>query len=160
VLLELLLHPIISVVFETDPPDPDLMTRPPRDPDRGLLGRESLRPLALGTTLATAVVAAYVIALRSWPVAEARAFAIVVLLLGQLALLLVSRGIRRPMTPVLRGIVAFYLLVVIGVAQVHPLARLLKLAAFPLAGWPVALGIAAVSTLWFPPIRAAQPRTR
>ena len=58
-----------------DPPDPDLMTRPPRDPQRGLLGRESLRPLALGTTLATAVIATYVIALRSWPVAEARAFA-------------------------------------------------------------------------------------
>jgi Ca2+-transporting ATPase len=148
VLLELLLHPIVSVVFETDPADPNLMTRPPRDPKRGLLGREALRPLALGTTLAIAVVATYVIALRSWPVPEARAFAFVVLLAGQLALLIVARGIRRPMTRVFAWIVAFYLAVLIGVVQVHPVARLLKLSAFPRVDWPIALAIAAVATMW------------
>ncbi len=41
ILLQLLLHPMISLVFETDPPDRDLMARPPRDPP-GRPGRPSV----------------------------------------------------------------------------------------------------------------------
>ena len=96
VLLELLLHPIVSLVFETDAPDDDVMTRAPRDPRRGLLGREAAGPLLLGMTLAGAVVASYLMALHWWPVPEARAFGFVVLLSGQLLLLFVGARLAAP----------------------------------------------------------------
>jgi P-type Ca2+ transporter type 2C len=148
VLLQLLLQPIVSLVFEMDPPDADLMTRPPRDPKRGLLGAEAIRPVLLGTTLATAVVASYLIALRSWPVTEARAFGFVVLLAGQLLLLLVARGFRRRPTRVFVAVVAVFTMVMVATVEVHPLAHVLELSAFPAAGWLLAVVIAAAATMW------------
>ena len=160
VLLQLLLHPIVSLVFETDPPDEDLMTRPPRDPRRGLLGREAVVPLLLGMTLAGAVVASYVIALRSWPVTEARAFGLVVLLTGQLLLLVVARGLRRAPTGVFAAVTAAYVAVTVTIVLVHPLAKLLELSAFPAAGWAVAAGIAGVATMWSQLLPKSSARNR
>jgi Ca2+-transporting ATPase len=43
VLLELVLHPTIALVFEGDPPSPELMTRPPRPRNAGLIsGRQAV----------------------------------------------------------------------------------------------------------------------
>ena len=158
-LLQLLLQPIVSLVFEADPPAADLMTRPPRDPRQQLAGSTFVRPLALGMVLAVAVVGSYLVTLESWPAAEARAFAFAVLLVGELCLVFVTRG-RRPGTTLLRWIVVAYLAIVVGVLAIQPIATLLDLQTFPLLAWPVAavIGVAA-SGIWLPVRRSATSRS-
>ena len=148
VMVELLLHPMVSLVFETDPPDADLMSRPPRDPGRGFVGRRLLRPFAQGMVLGVVVLVAYLIALEHLPTSEARAFAFMVLLLGELLLLLLVRGARRPMTPILGGVIAASLIFTVACVAFEPLADLLKLSAFPAGLWPLAVVLALASTLW------------
>jgi Ca2+-transporting ATPase len=148
VLLQILLQPIVSLVFESDPPDADLMTRPPRDPSARLFGRDGVEPLLLGVTLAAAVLASYLVSLRAWPVAEARAFAFVTLLIGEFGLLLVTRGLRRRPTRVLALIAVVYAAIVVAIVEVPVLTRLFKLAPFPATGWVLAVVIAGVATLW------------
>ena len=41
VFLELIIDPACSIVFEVEPEEADVMRRPPRDPDRPLLGRRN-----------------------------------------------------------------------------------------------------------------------
>ena len=55
VFLELIIDPACSVVFEAEPEEADVMRRPPRDPDRPLLGR---RMIAVGLLQGTSVLAA------------------------------------------------------------------------------------------------------
>lgn len=56
VVLELLLHPIVALVFQADPADRDAMCRPPRPVMDALRLRALRRPYAVGLTLAVAII--------------------------------------------------------------------------------------------------------
>jgi Ca2+-transporting ATPase len=163
VLLELILHPTISLVFENDPPPPDLMRRPPRRPGAALItGREWLRPFALGLTLTAGVLALYLSQIsRNVPVPDARALAFSTLLLGQMLLVLVERSPRAPIWRTgLRGnralplLLASILTTLMAVVYVPGLARLLHVAPLSLGAWALAVGVAAATTLWHEPVKA------
>jgi Ca2+-transporting ATPase len=161
VLLELLLHPVVSLVFQADPPAPDTMTRPPRTPGSGLAGRSLWRPLALGLSLAAGVVGAYLTVLGwGWPVDQARALSFATLLAGQLLLLFVERSPHRPLwraglpvTRTLAWVTALLLGVIVAAVYLPPLAALLKLQPFPPTTWGTVAAIAAAATLWSEPFR-------
>ncbi len=163
VTLELLLHPIVSLVFQADPPAADVMARLPRRADSALGLRALWRPYAVGATLALAVVSAYLVALGAdWPAGEARALAFALLLASQPFLMLVARSADAPVwqggLPVTRTLLAataVVVLVTISVVHVPALARLLQLEAFPVSAWFVVVGGAAVATLWSEPLKRA-----
>lgn len=167
VLLELILHPTISLVFENDPPPPDLMRRPPRPPEVGLLGtREWVRPLAHGLTLTVGVLALYFVQIsREAHVVDARALALASLLLGQMLLVLVERS---PGVPVwrtgMRGnralplLLASIVAMLVAVVYVPELADLLHIAPLSLGAWGVAGAVAMATTLWHEPIKAVRAR--
>ncbi|HEX6425490.1 MAG TPA: cation-translocating P-type ATPase [Acidimicrobiales bacterium] len=161
VLLELLLHPVVSLVFQAEPADANVMDRPPRPVGDALRLRAMWRPYAVGGALALGVVAAYLGALGAgWPVDEARGLGFVTLLAAQPLLLL---GMRSPDRPLWRsgrpwtatlGVV----LAVLGAAAVAavafpPLAGLLKVAPFPPVGWLIAGAVAAATTVWSEPLK-------
>jgi Ca2+-transporting ATPase len=163
VLLELVLHPTISLVFENDPPSSDLMRRPPRRPTEGLLSRGTwVRPLSLGLSLTAGVLGLYLVRLAQGadPI-NARSLAFATLLLGQGLLVLVERspdapiwrtGLRgnRALIPVLIGIV----LVLLASFYVPVLTDLLRLQHLSLRQWGFAAAVTLVSTLWFEPLKA------
>jgi Ca2+-transporting ATPase len=161
VLLELLLHPVVSLAFEADPPPSDLMTRPPRKPGSGLAGRTLWRPASLGLTLAAAVIGVYLAALgRGWPVEQARALGFVTLLTGQLLLLFVERSPQRPLwrarlplTRTLAWITVALLGAILAAVYLPPLAALLKLDPFPATAWLAVAALAAAATLWSEPLK-------
>jgi Ca2+-transporting ATPase len=156
VLLELIVHPVVSLVFENDPAADDVMRRPPLPRGRGLVNRNLLRPLVLGVTLAIAVIIVYMVQLAGdGPEDLARSWAFATMLVGQGFLVLVARSPDRPawrsplrtnrtLLPALATLAAITLLIV----YVPPLANLLKLAPLSLVAWPVIIAIAAASTLW------------
>jgi P-type Ca2+ transporter type 2C len=162
IVLELVLHPVIALVFENDPPAGDLMTRPPRPPGSGFIGRRLLAPGLLGLTLAAAVVATYLAALgANVATDEARALGWGVLLAGQALLIFV---VRSPGRPVWRSdvvtnrsvlpLAGLTLAVLPVTVYVGPLADLLHIAPPPPELWLPAAGIAAIATLWTEPLKA------
>ncbi|HYM66148.1 MAG TPA: cation-transporting P-type ATPase [Patescibacteria group bacterium] len=168
VLLELFVHPAVSLVFDDAPAPADLMRRPPRVASRFLLNRGDL----IRASVQGAVLSAGVIGLYAWrlglggAVAEARATAFVALLLGQILLLLVER--TRPL-PIWRGLHDFGRMSVIVLAAtfggillavyVPPVAGLLKLVPLTGAEWGLAALVGAACTLWAEPLKLRPART-
>jgi Ca2+-transporting ATPase len=163
VVLELLLHPVVSLVFQADPADDDAMRRPPRPVADALRLRALWRPYAVGLVLALVVVGEYLLALHAhWPADDARALAFASLLASQVVLLLSMRSPSRPFwapgrpwSRTLTIVVAVIVVVTVASVYVAPLAELLHLHPFPTAGWLVVLG-AAASTAWSEPLKGAR----
>ena len=161
VLLEILLHPVVSLVFQADPADDDVMDRPPRPVGDALRPRALWRPYAVGGTLAAGIIAEYLIALGAdWSVGEARGLAFATLLAAQPFLLLGMRSPTRPMwrpgrpwTPTLWWVTGMLVVTTLSVVLVPPLARLLQLEAFAPWAWGVVLAVAAVTTSWAEPLK-------
>ncbi|MGH9084524.1 MAG: cation-translocating P-type ATPase [Acidimicrobiales bacterium] len=159
VVLELLLHPVVSLVFQADPADIDAMRRPPRPVGDALRLRALARPYAVGIVLAAVLVVAYLVALASWPEEQARAFAFATLLAAQPVLLLSMRSPHRPLwasgrpwTRTLRVVTAVIAAVTVAVVYVTPIADLLHLDPFP-AGWWLAVAGLAATTAWSEPLK-------
>jgi Ca2+-transporting ATPase len=167
VLLELLLHPVVSLVFQADAADRDAMRRPPRPVGDALRLRTLGRPYAVGGVLAAVIIAEYLLALEDgWPTDQARAIAFASLLASQPILLLSMRSPERPLwasgrawTRTLTVVLAVISATTIAVVYVAPLAELLHLAPFPPAAWLLVLA-AATTTAWSEPLKGHWPPRR
>ncbi len=160
--LELVVHPTASLVFENDPPPTDLMQRPPRPPDAGLLDTVGfIRALIEGASLSAAVLALYLALLGLGRFEnEARAVAVATLLLGEVILVLVERAPSIPIwrasvggnraLPVVLGATILSLLVAV---YVPPVSALVHLAPLAPADWTLASVIAGAATLWLEPLK-------
>ena len=163
VLLEILLHPVVSLVFQADPADADVMSRPPRPVADALRLRSMWRPYAVGMVLAVGVIGLYLGALgASQPVAEARALGFAVILVAQPFLLLTTRSPHEPcwrnrnmMTRTFAWVLAVLVVVTVAAVEFGPLARLLQLEAFPVQGWLLVTAVAGLCTLWPEPFKRA-----
>ena len=101
--LELIIDPACAIVFENEPADDDLMTRPPRPQSEALVSWDSMQ-LALVAGLAVLAAAAVVffgaLAAGSGEGA-ARALSFVSIVLGNLGLILVNRSRRASLQSLL-----------------------------------------------------------
>jgi len=166
VLLELLLHPVVSLVFQADPADPDVIRRPPRAVAEALRLRTLWRPYAVGGVLAAGIVTEYLLALRlDWPVEEARALGFVTLLASQPLLLLSMRSPDRPLwdsgrpwTRTITWVIAAIAATTVATVHLGPLAELLQLAPFPPPAWAAVAGVAAAATMWSEPLKRREHR--
>ncbi len=162
VVLELLLHPIVSLVFQADPASPDAMQRPPRPVGDALRLRALARPYAVGSVLAGVVLTIYLTALSTWPEDQARAVAFTTLLASQPLLLLSMRTPERPFwargrpwTRTLTVVIVTLVASTIAVVYVPALAELLHLAPFPAHWWSLVIA-AAATTAWSEPLKRSQ----
>ena len=151
VVLELLLHPIVSLVFQADPASDDTMRRPPRPVGDALRLRTLAPAYAVGLLLAAVLIAVYLVALANWPEDRARALAFCTLLASQPLLLLSMRSPERPLwargqqwTRTVVSVIAVLVIVTLACVYVGPLAGLLHLEPFPAPWWLVV--VAAAST--------------
>lgn len=158
--LELVIDPVASLVFEAEPEEPDLMQRPPRDPQAPLLGSN----LYLWAMAAGAVVLGVCLGWFVWLLGDgaspeqARACAFITLVMGNLALVLANRSLRgsligsligsisRP-NPILWGIVSITLLLLTAILSVEALRGVFRFAAPSGAQW---LGCIALAALCLP----------
>jgi phosphoserine phosphatase len=165
VVLELLLHPVVSLVFQADPADADAMRRPPRPVADALRIRAWARPYAVGSVLALVLVGVYLAALSAWPEEQARALAFASLLASQPVLLLSMRSPHHPLwtrgspwTRTLTVVVAIIAAATFSVVYLPPLADLLHLEPFPPAWWAAVFAVAA-STAWSDPFKGRRPHS-
>ncbi|WKA25525.1 cation-translocating P-type ATPase [Bradyrhizobium roseum] len=93
-LLEMVIDPVCSLVFEAETEEDDVMRRPPRAPDEPLFSRALVTWSLLQGLLAFAVVAAIYVAALNWsmPVPEVRALTFFSLIIVIVSLILVNRS--------------------------------------------------------------------
>jgi P-type Ca2+ transporter type 2C len=169
VLLELFVHPVVSLVFEDAPAPAGIMREKPRPPAQFLLMRDDLiTALVQGAVLSAGVIVLYLWRLSGGdPVAEVRATAFVAMLLGQIVLLVIERTRPELIWPGLFhfGMVSIAILVsaLVGVVlalYVPPLAAILKLVPLSSTEWMLAVIVAGACTLWSEPLKLVRRGSR
>lgn len=99
VVMELILHPTVSLVFEAEPPTDDVMDSPPKPPERQLMtGRRFVWAIARGVLVLLPVIGLYVGSLAiGVGTEEARGTAFAALVLGTMWLLASERAGDEPL---------------------------------------------------------------
>jgi P-type Ca2+ transporter type 2C len=153
VFLELVIDPACSLAFENEPPEKDLMRRPPRAINESLFGRDAVvSALVQGTWVLALLLALYGWALHHLSQPEARTIAFSALVLCNLALLVSNRqrggigGILRVANPVFWAIAAVALTLLALVVYLPAAATMLRLTPLPVESLAVA-GLTAMIAL-------------
>jgi Ca2+-transporting ATPase len=163
VLLELVVDPVCSLVFEAEPADEDAMSRPPRAADESLFGKkEMLLGLLQGAVVLAAIFGLYAVALNAdLPESTARALAFVALIVAKLVLAFADSaepGIsffdrRRRVFWIIGAAAAVVISVVLYVPAI---ARMFMLSAPDPRTTAIALGVALAAAGWFGFLRRAR----
>jgi P-type Ca2+ transporter type 2C len=158
VFLELIIDPACSLVFEAEPEEDDVMSRPPRRPDESLFSKKIVTlGLLQGAGVLAIVLAMFAVAFRRGQGAEdARALAFTTLIVSNLALILTNRSWTRTIIQSLRtkngallwvlGGAVGLLALLLAVPGVRDLFGFSKLHTVDLA---LCLGAGAFSIAWF-----------
>lgn len=159
VLLELVIDPACSIVFEAEPAEPGLMRRPPRRADAPLLDRRTLALcLAQGLSVLAACLAAlyYSHVVLGQPYAVAQTLTFATLIFADLGLIVLHRSWTTPLLRVLRTpnramwwVLLGSLVVLLSILYVPPVRETLRFAAIPgpeLLAWAL---LGPLSVLWF-----------
>jgi Ca2+-transporting ATPase len=94
--LHLIIEPACSIVFEAEPPHPQIMSQPPRSASEALFNRKLIIPsLVQGGVVLCVTLAVFIIALRrGQSPKDARALTFTTLIFSNLSLILVNRSWR------------------------------------------------------------------
>ena len=169
VLLELLIDPICSVVFEAEPEDEDLMRRPPRAAsDSPFAAAPLLLGVAQGLGMGVLLLAgqSWLVA-SGWSAEQGRTIIFCTLVLGVMLLVLANRDLAHPAwhgladpNPWLArmaGVMALLLLAVLGVPW---LRELMGLALPGAPGALIAAALLGLCLLWLELLRWLRPKSR
>lgn len=156
--LELIVHPTAALVFEAEPPDQDLMRRPPRAPRQPFLAADTAARVAVeGVAIFLGILAVYLWLLAGGvPLDQARATGIATLVIAQTVLVLQARSPRDPFwrrgltdNRVLLPAVAATLAGLGLVLYLDPLASAAQFSPPDPRQWAAAVAVALTSTLGF-----------
>jgi Ca2+-transporting ATPase len=167
VFLELIIDPACSIVFEAEPAEPNIMTRPPRSTSERLFSRRSLVSSALQGIVAFCMVFGMFEAalFLGESTAHARTLAFITLIVANLCLILSNRSWNRNLFASLAvpNAALFWVLgsalVFLGlVVYVPPLRGLFHFAPMSLFDILAALAAGLVSVSWFEVVKYAARR--
>jgi Ca2+-transporting ATPase len=165
--LQLIIDPVCSIVFESEPEDPNTMRRPPRAPDASIFGPASLAlGLMQGAVLLIGVLAVdWAARARGLDPDAARALSFTTLVLGGLALVFANRSLRHGIGSILmaRNVafwpIAFGTLLILGLVLYLPvLGRAFHFAPIGIRSLLAPLAAAAASAMVFDLLKRARLR--
>lgn len=165
--LHLIIEPACSVVFEVEPEDPAIMSRPPRDPHEPLYSARLVGvSLLQGAGVLALLLAVFLITLElGHGELEARALTFATLVVANLGLILVNRSWTRPLVATLRTPnsalwwVIGAALVLLGLVLYIPAWReLFRLARLHVDDLALALAAGVASVAWFELLKLIRSR--
>ena len=169
VLMELLIDPACSIVFEAEPEDSDTMERPPRPvSDSPFAAGPLLSSVLQGLGMAAVLLGgqAWLVA-QGWSGAQGRAVVFSTLVLGVMLLILANRDLSRPAlmgvtdpNPWLWRMAAAMALLLTAVLGVPVLRDLMGLALPGMPGLATGVGLVALCLVWLEAVRQVQQRWR
>src|SRR6185312_8068841 len=165
-LLELIIDPSCTLIFEAEQPEPDIMCRPPRDPARRLFSRETLiMALLQGLSVLAVSLLIALLALPGHGPDAARALSFASLVVAFLAIILANRSWTRSVASLIRARNAALWWVIGGtagfLAAILTVPLLRSLFSFaPLHPGDLALSLLAGAgcLLWFQLLKAVWPQ--
>ncbi len=166
--LQLIIDPVCSLAFESEPAEADLMRRPPRDAKAQLFGGVTLGlALLQGIGVLLIVIGAYAWASHRLNEPEARAFAFATLVIANLALIFSNRSrsqawlaLLRPAKPILWIVTGATLGLLALALYLPPLAQLFRFAPLPPGELGAALGLGLAGLAWSKFVKRIFQRTR
>ena len=165
-LLQLIIDPACSLAFENEPEENDLMQRPPRDASDPLFGGTTLwLALLQGLGVLAAVLLGFSWVHPLMPEPQARAFAFVTLVSGNLSLIFANRSSMRSLwttlhtpNPTLWTVVTVAVSVLMAAIYIPWAASLLRFAPLAAHALIAAGGLGLFSVFWFEGIKWARRR--
>jgi len=164
VLLELIIDPACTIVFESEPVNPAVMEEPPRSPDEPMFGgRDFALAIAQGLVLLAMVLAVYLGSMAAGMVDDSvRSMTFVTLVVGNIALILANRSrhlsaARALLTrrnPALLAIIGLASGILVILIAVPPVREALDLGALTAAQWAISIVAGLASIAWFEIARA------
>ncbi|MGA1344482.1 MAG: cation-translocating P-type ATPase [Ilumatobacteraceae bacterium] len=158
-LLELVIDPACSIVFESEEIDPRIMEQPPRRLGQPIFDRGTLSvAVAQGVGVLVAVIAVYLWAVAGdRPAAEVRTLAFTTLVLANIGLILVNRSWRLSVlgtfaerhNPTLKWILGITLGFLMLLVELPPLRTAFDLGPIPVVEWVVPVVAAGAGLAWF-----------
>ncbi len=167
VFLELIIDPACSVVFEAEPEEADVMTRPPRRPDAPLFGTRTVGISVLqGFSVLVILLIVYIVSMkRGQSEEDARALAFTTLIMANLGLIFTNRSWSRVIVDTLREpnaalwwVTAGSLLFLGMVLYVPFLQHLFRLSFLHSLDILISLLAGVISILWFELLKLANRR--
>jgi Ca2+-transporting ATPase len=167
VLMELIIDPACSTVFEAEPEESNVMTRPPRSPHESIFGGNTLiMSLIQGATILIGSLGIFILAQNmSMVESAARTMAFVTLIVGNLMLILTNVSWTRSLICTLRSsnsamwwVVGGATVLMVGMMNIPPLSKLFQFAnlSYQQAGICLAAGISSV--VWFEIVKMVRSR--
>ena len=168
VLLELVIDPTCSIVFERQPAEPDIMERPPRPVNSSIVTKDIfIKGLIQGLVIFVAVFSAYLYTLPIEGAEHARTFFLTILVLSNLFLVYVNQSNTESaftnkssnFDPV-PWIINFAILGgLILISSVPTLASMAKVKPLSFRDFAIAAAIAAAATFWWEIVKFLKRRT-
>lgn len=158
-LLELIIDPTCSIIFEIEPEEPYIMNQPPRSPKEPLLTQEMVKKVLMqGTTMFLAAFLPFHYLVDSGVTVEyARSFSLTTLIVGNIILVFVNSSNTKPITEVLLDnrnksrilINIISVLVLISIIYMPILQSLFKTSPLYLKTFTKAIVLGGISTGWW-----------
>ncbi|HEX7645473.1 MAG TPA: cation-translocating P-type ATPase [Burkholderiaceae bacterium] len=158
VFLEMIINPSCALIFEAEPEEEDVMSRPPRRPEEKLFDVRSLVLSTLqGLGLLAGVAVVFFLGLRSGLAAEqARALAFITLVAGDLGLIVTSRSAKESVVRLIWKknaaqwwIIAGTVLALAGIMRVDLLQSVFHFAPVGAGNLSLAAVVAVAVIAWF-----------
>jgi Ca2+-transporting ATPase len=168
VFLELVIDPACSVAFESEPEHPEIMKRPPRNPNSRMFSKATIfSALAQGFGLFIITLAAFLMSLyRGQGELDARAISFTTLVLGNLALIWANRSRTRTIVEILRVrnvplivITGATLLLLATVLYVPSLRELFQFSTLHVNDVAICIALALLTVTWIE-VRKLRARSR
>jgi Ca2+-transporting ATPase len=157
--LELIIDPVCSVAFESEPADKNVMRRPPRPLNAKIFGKSEIAiGLLQGLSSFMAVGGIYLYALNAgYSDLAVKSLAFVTLVLSNVFTIAINRSwqlnffqtLRVQPNKVFNRIAITALLLLVAVTSISPLAQLFSLTSLTLSDWMLAVSTAALGGIWF-----------
>lgn len=173
VLLQLVIDPACTIVFEGEPVSPSVMQEPPRPVDAPMFGwRDFALAITQGLVLLVMVLVVYIGSMASGLAdASVRSMTLVTLVMGNIALVLANRSrqmsalralLTRP-SPALLAIMALAATLLVVLIAVPPVREALDLGPLTALQWAMAVAAGLASIAWFEAyrwVRRREPQRR
>lgn len=157
--LELIIDPVCSVVFESEPIDENVMKRKPRDLGRDVFGKLEISvAIAQGTANLAAILAIYVWSLSSgYTSEEVKTLTFITLVLSNLATIFVNRSwtlstfkvMRERRNEILNWVATAAVMMLIFLTSINPINATFGFVPISFTNWLVCIAAAIIGVSWF-----------
>ncbi len=159
--LQLIIDPACSIAFENEPPEPNIMSRKPRNPAIPLINRKNLIfSLLQGLGILAICLMAYTISLQQMVEPQARAFTFVTLVISNIILIFSNRTEKNAIlelglvsNKILVWIILFTLVFLFSTIYVPFLAALFQFTALSTLNLLLSIVVGLCSIFWFEILR-------